>query len=96
MDRYTGYATATKRIDKKYLSLAPDIFLMGITHYELVNMQLPFHYGQSKEELFKYIKNKLLPKISAHDTVDFPKEHRMMEVKKRLPQNILGSVLLHV
>jgi hypothetical protein len=80
MDRYIGHATATKGIDKKCLSLASVIFSLGITHYELVNMQLPFHYAQSKEELFKCIKNKLLPKISALDTVDFPKEHHMMEV----------------
>ncbi len=94
-DRYAGHTAAVKEIDEKCLSLASVIFSLGIIHYEMVKGQLSFSCAQSKEELFKCIKNNTLPKTSAHYTVDFPKEHRMMEVK-RLPQNILGIVLLHV
>ncbi len=79
MDRYAGHAVAVKGIDKKCLSFASVIFPLGNTHYKMVKGQLPFGCAQSKEELFKCIKNKPLSKISAHYTVDFPKAHRMME-----------------
>ena len=86
-----------EQIDGKVLGFASDIFSLGITLYEMVGGQLPFHYAESKEELFKCIKNKPLPKISAHYNVDFPKEYRMMEIirkaTEKIPQQRFASCL---